>query len=273
MGLIGENIKKYRAEKKITQKELADKLFVTAQAVSRWENSEVEPSINTIIKIAEIFEITVDELCGKETEIIEPTIVDKYVYEEPQRQHLALCETCNKPIYESYEIIRYNDYNGNSKVMCRECDIKKKKNEKLINIQRLTSERKKSFILSGILASLYLIVACIICISNDNLIGILLNLGIAICIFTCISCLVLDNNCIEDIILGILSWGFVRMPGLIFELSLDGFIWLITVKLVLWIIQISISILVGIFAIVFGGILSLFIYPFALNRNISETKK
>lgn len=272
MGLIGENIKKYRAEKKLTQKELADELYVTAQAVSRWENSEVEPSINTIIKIAEIFEITVDELCGKENAIVEPIVVDKYVYEEQQRQHLAVCETCNKPIYESYEIIRYNDYNGNSRVICRECDTNKKKKEKLLDISRKKTNRTKSFVISGIVAALYLIVACIICIKNRNLPAIAINFGITVSIFTCVSCLILDNNCIGDIIEGILSWGFIRMPGLIFELSLDGIIWLLTVKLALWIIQILISLVIGIFAIVFGCALSLFIYPFALNKNIKETK-
>ena len=35
MGLIGENIRKYRIERNITQKELAERVYVTAQAVSR----------------------------------------------------------------------------------------------------------------------------------------------------------------------------------------------------------------------------------------------
>ena len=76
MGLIGENIKNYRIEKGMTQKELADKLFVTAQAVSRWENNEVEPSLNTIVILAEIFEVSVDELCGKEKPAVEPQVVN-----------------------------------------------------------------------------------------------------------------------------------------------------------------------------------------------------
>lgn len=36
--MIGQNIRKLRTEKQMTQKALADRLFVTAQAVSRWEN-------------------------------------------------------------------------------------------------------------------------------------------------------------------------------------------------------------------------------------------
>ena len=55
--MIGNNIKHYRMEKGYTQKDLADLLHVTAQAVSRWENGDVEPSIGTINEMVKIFEI------------------------------------------------------------------------------------------------------------------------------------------------------------------------------------------------------------------------
>ena len=53
--MIGANIKRLRTQHGMTQKNLADKLFVSAQAVSRWENDEVEPSIGTIMDLAKIF--------------------------------------------------------------------------------------------------------------------------------------------------------------------------------------------------------------------------
>ena len=55
--MIGQNIRRLRTEKQMTQKALADKLFVTAQAVSRWENGEVEPSLSTVTEIARIFNV------------------------------------------------------------------------------------------------------------------------------------------------------------------------------------------------------------------------
>ena len=63
---IGDKLKSLRSEKKMTQRELAEKLNVSAQAVSRWENDEVEPSLETLGQLATIFEISVDELFGKE---------------------------------------------------------------------------------------------------------------------------------------------------------------------------------------------------------------
>lgn len=62
--MIGDKIKELRSNNKMTQKELAEILYVTPQAVSRWENGIVEPSLATVIEIAKIFHINTDELLG-----------------------------------------------------------------------------------------------------------------------------------------------------------------------------------------------------------------
>ena len=59
---VGENIKKMRKKLKITQDELAEKLSVTRQAVSNWENGKTEPDIETLTNISQIFDISIDEL-------------------------------------------------------------------------------------------------------------------------------------------------------------------------------------------------------------------
>ena len=66
----------------------------------------------------------------------------------------------------------------------------------------------------------------------------------------------------------VFSWGFVSMPGLIFELDLDGIIWLLTVKLLFWILGFVLAILCGILAIALGLIVSIFVYPYALVVNL-----
>ena len=59
---IGNNLKKLRVNKGMTQKDLADSLNVSSQAVSRWENDEVEPDISTLSKLSSIFEVPVDAI-------------------------------------------------------------------------------------------------------------------------------------------------------------------------------------------------------------------
>ena len=67
--LISQRLKALRAEKNMSQKELASKLFVSAQAVSKWERDEATPNPDTIIKMADIFGVSTDSLLGKNSSL------------------------------------------------------------------------------------------------------------------------------------------------------------------------------------------------------------
>lgn len=130
--MLQHNIKLLRQQKSMTQKQLADELHVTPQAVSRWENGEVEPSVSAIGEMAKIFGVTYDELMrGKEDNLPEEEIAatkdqplptesqpsdasnnvdqdqatEKILYREA-KPVLAVCEICNKPIYDGNEIVK-----------------------------------------------------------------------------------------------------------------------------------------------------------------------
>ena len=123
------------------------------------------------------------------------------------------------------------------------------------------SLRNKSFILG----SLTSVVLLIIGIATGNILPFTI---LALTGFTLVSCLILGNNFIGDMILQIFSWGFVRFPSLIFTLDLDGIIWLITVKLLFWVLGFLLATLFGLLAIILGLVLSVVVYPFALVANI-----
>ena len=59
-----KNLKKLRQEKGISQQVLADFILVSQQSVNKYENHKVEPDIDTIVKIADYFEVSVDYLIG-----------------------------------------------------------------------------------------------------------------------------------------------------------------------------------------------------------------
>ena len=63
---LGKNIKKLRTQKNMTQEDLADLLNTTAKSVSRWESEVTYPDITMLPLIANIFEVTVDELLDVE---------------------------------------------------------------------------------------------------------------------------------------------------------------------------------------------------------------
>ncbi len=62
MAEFGENLKRVREEKGITQQTLADYLYVTRQAVSRWEGGSRYPDIMTAKKISQYFAVSLDDL-------------------------------------------------------------------------------------------------------------------------------------------------------------------------------------------------------------------
>ena len=65
---LAEILKKLREKQGLTQKELADKLNSSASRVSMYEQNRREPDLETIIKISNIFDCTIDYLLGNEKE-------------------------------------------------------------------------------------------------------------------------------------------------------------------------------------------------------------
>ena len=65
---IGENIKRLRKERDLTQEEFAEKLDISRQAVSRWENEAALPDAQNILRISKLFNVTTDYLLNEDNE-------------------------------------------------------------------------------------------------------------------------------------------------------------------------------------------------------------
>lgn len=293
--MIGNQIKKYRTANGMTQQNLADKLFVTAQAVSRWENGEVEPSLSTITKMAQIFGVTTDEMLGvdeKEPETSDDTeqIVEAPAKmepktelkkegnsdsEQPQRPSLGNCEKCKRPIYRNEELIikhiSVGRHSSTQHIYCIQCEEKAKAERARLMMLAAASRRKKSYIFGGIGAAVVLAILIAVGIfKTPSLIAV--GVLAPICTYTLISCLLLENNFVGDMIVGIASRS-IHMPGIIFSLDLDGIIWFLTVKLGLFLLSILISIALCLLAIMLGLVVSLFVYPFAIFKSVKHPEK
>lgn len=60
------NLIKLRKENNLTQKELAEKLYLTQNGYSSYENGRTEPNIETLCKIADFYNVSLDYLVGRE---------------------------------------------------------------------------------------------------------------------------------------------------------------------------------------------------------------
>jgi len=61
-----ENLKKLRKEKNISQEQLAEKLNISRQAISKWESGKAYPDIDNLILLRDIFNVSLDELIVNE---------------------------------------------------------------------------------------------------------------------------------------------------------------------------------------------------------------
>lgn len=93
---IGENIRDHRRKHDLTQEELAERLGVSYQSVSRWENGTTYPDIELLPAISKLFDITVDELIGMPSAEKEERAVA--IFDELRRE-------CMKQDYDANHIV------------------------------------------------------------------------------------------------------------------------------------------------------------------------
>ncbi|WP_112378540.1 helix-turn-helix domain-containing protein [Flagellimonas maritima] len=74
---FGDNLKKIRADKDISQDELAKKVGTSAPIIGRYERNEIKPSIDTAKAIADELGVTVDFLLGGDDTIMDKELLQK----------------------------------------------------------------------------------------------------------------------------------------------------------------------------------------------------
>ena len=292
---IGPKIKEYRTKQGLTQKDLADKLHVTYQAVSRWENDDAEPSYDTLKEMTKLFNCSADDLFGlakneavKEKGNIEeePKVIEKVIINEAQPVVLGVCHKCNKAITNPEELHRvsitknlrvdnrhHKQIVAESIILCNDCNkqrLDQFKKEAIIKEKErkedIKNRRTKSFIWSSIVSLLCIITAIIYFRSGDAKNGIH-SLISALLWFTFLGTMILNNTFLPMFWLEVASRFFIKLPGIITQFSLDAIIFGIFIKCVLWIIEISIALIAILFATFLSMLISVFTYPFALKKS------
>ena len=88
-----KNLKKLRIETNSTQQQLADYIMVSQQSVNKYENHNVEPDIETLIKIADYFDVSIDYLVGRKNF---NDIDNSLYYESNDKTIIELCRKLDK---------------------------------------------------------------------------------------------------------------------------------------------------------------------------------
>lgn len=83
---IANRLVNLRKEKGFSQEQLAEKIGVSRQAVSKWERSEASPDTDNLIMLARLYEVSLDELLRTEDEIPQPEETEQYEEQPPQAE-------------------------------------------------------------------------------------------------------------------------------------------------------------------------------------------
>ena len=89
---------KLRTEKQLSQAELATRLFVSRQAVSKWENGDAEPSIDKLILLAKVFKVSLDR-----------HILGTNDFNQPLVKLNNIVKTFNSPVLNSLDLTIHNN--------------------------------------------------------------------------------------------------------------------------------------------------------------------
>ena len=71
---LGKQIKKHRQEVQLSPEELADRVYVSRQTISNWENDKSYPDVNSLVLLSEIFQISLDNLIKGDIEVMKDVI-------------------------------------------------------------------------------------------------------------------------------------------------------------------------------------------------------
>ena len=296
MSTYGEKIKQLRKENNLTQAELGEKLFVTSQAVSKWENDLSEPDLNSVKKMCELFNVSMDEFMEIETkqetttpaeetatepkdEAATPNVVDA----APQRTIEGYCEKCHKALYAGeYEVVtsvkRYGRTTRNIQhVFCKECaqileDEQKKKEQERKESEKAEEKHKqdKGFVVGGLVGALIIAICVAVYFSQKNAAWLWGGAIVSYCAFAFVVQAYRKESAIF-MMLGFFMRSF-KMPAVIFSLELDGLFFLIFVKLLFGFLSGLLSVcwfLLGL-AIVFT--ISGFAFPFEMVKYAHKYK-
>lgn len=301
---LGEKIVRLRKDKGMSQERLAEVLEVSRQAVYKWEINESVPDMGKISKMVELFGVSYDFLLndkigfdGKvETPEPEKAITpikeeapieieeekeDEPVPEPEPPKPLGKCAVCGKEIYEASDLIKHPatftlDHNGIKQmtsqefIECRSCQNKTLKALNMNDLASLQKKNRLAIILGCIITPIVFAILLGISIYSGHVGLIVGSIVIGILLFPTIYSIVLDNTFAGEWWADISSWGFVRMPGIIFSLSFDGIVFLIATKILLSILAFALVAFCVILATLICMVFSPITFPMSIKRYIDE---
>jgi transcriptional regulator with XRE-family HTH domain len=292
---VGKNISYLRTKGKMTQKDLADILHLTPQAVSRYENGQVEPGLDILRSLSETFHVSIDELVSKDLTLpSEPPLPSEpaETMGKPSQEESSVAfvegvcnheESCDNPLSEDdHERVEtpdgdepHNDGEDRHRVALSPNGADEPAEKKDSDVLKGKPTEKKPAIhnpvafgwgIASCVAAILITILTGVFLYKDSDVGMMWifvasSVAVGYLFFSLVYCLI-EPTYIQDVFLEIIQIGFVKFPGIIFSFDLDGVAFLIIMKILFWILGALFALFALSLAVAVGGVLAMFSFPF-----------
>ena len=286
---LGRKLSNCRKLAGLTQQQLGEKMNVSAQAISKWEKDMAEPDLASLRALAELYKVTVDDLLDPNVDLHTTPKHENTNEEQTQNTKessgtIGFCKMCGL-------VVRAENMGSREPVLvCKSC-LERKRTEQAQEQEKakkameeaarkekyrkmyISEALKKRLIWSLTIGSIVLILLLAIGIPAGISVGggsVVFSIIFALMLGCFFGALFFDCA-VREVILDWTSKSF-HAPGLIFTFDLDGFAWLIGMKILFWIIGLLFGIVVGIIGITLAVIISPFVYPFVITKVVKCMK-
>lgn len=274
----GQKNTQLRKQANMTQGQLGELLNVSSQAVSKWEHDLSEPDLGTIKRMALIFKISVDEFLdiSSEAESVSCDDADDScaVVSIENIIPIGYCSECGIAVRED------NFGTDTPRVLCKKCfeeyEQKRHEDEARMHIahenkvNHLKKKRTKSIVLSSIFTAIALLFVLLYVIVVDDSVAHKVEmffLGLLFCY--AVYSFVTEIYFMDTAVLGVLAFFLrspIKLPGLIFELSLDGCLAFFALKIILAVVGFVIGLFLFCIGLCIAMAISPFIFPFTMSK-------
>lgn len=103
---IGDKIKQYREQINLSQEELGNKVYVSRQTISNWENNKSYPDINSLKILSNIFDISLDEFIKRDIEEMKKRI-SEYDLKEYNTLSMIFCIEFLVMLISAYPLLKF----------------------------------------------------------------------------------------------------------------------------------------------------------------------
>lgn len=266
MKQYGKIIAQLRKENNLTQAELGAKLNVTYQAVSKWENDQSQPDFATMAQIAEIFHVPLTIFLNGEDPEAATALAPAENSAEPV---LGYCTVCGNAVRQE------NVAQQRPVLICKNCaEEAEKQRAEAARKMKLAEEAKKiakhqarnrGLIWAAIITGIMLIICIFGAVFSKSkaLDSILLTLASCLFCYTFSAQMFWDGFVFDACLFG---GKIIGTPGIIFSFDLDGFVFLIAIKIFFALLRLLVFVVTFLLSAIFAIIISPFTFVPALVR-------